>query len=574
MTNQPSAKPAESEQSEIFISDADAITSRGLQQIANGSLILATLLLFLNLFSAIQSQNIISASIVLLLFLLTFFATFLRSFSHNLRAWLLVIAFLGTGIGSGITQGLSANSILYFFCAVVISALLHPRNRWHWILGASALFLVGLAILFGYHIINSVTIIPQSNALLTWISVITVMLFLAFLISSVVASVFSGFKNLIAEIRTNELEVKAKDASLTEQVTLLEKQLDRRNFRMVAARQIAREIAQQINYSVLLKDSVELVRSQFGYYYTGIFLKDERSEFAVLKAGTGEAGSEMLARKHQLRLREEGVVGYVVAKGEVRIASDVDLDAVHYKNPSLPFTRSEMAIPLRVGNQVIGALDVQSQNPSEFNNEDADVLQTVADTLATSIDKLNQIQSLKESLAALEEKNREFTSRTWQSHLKGSRKKLNFRYFGSQTQATEDRTHFFRETMTKGKPVITPLTSDEPGNTPGVMLSVPIKLRDQVLGVVNISYDGKNMPDEMLTLMNSASDRLALALENARLLEEIQERAEREHMVANISDKVRAASDIDAILKTTATELGKSLGVAEVRIQLKTAAVD
>jgi len=554
-------------------SDLETIAGRNLQQLANGSLILATVLLFLNLFAALQAQNYLSGGIVFVLFLLTFIAAFLRSAGKNLRAWLLILAFMGTGIASEMTQGINANGILYFFCAVLITALLLPKNRWVWILGASAVILIGLAIILGEGVLVTTGLLLKMNPLLAWVSIITTMIFLTFLVSSVMAETLANFSSLVRDMRVKETDITAKDTELNETVTKLEGQLDSRKFRMVAARQISREIAQQPNLEALLKESVELIRAQFGYYHAGIFLKDERNEFAVLKAATGEAGAEMLARKHQLRLREEGVVGFVVARGEVRIASDVELDAVHFRNPSLPLTKSEMAVPLRIQDQIIGALDVQSHNSNEFDSEDADVLQTIADTLASSIDKLSQIQTLKEKLADLEQKNRESTGRAWQSHLKGSRKRLNYRYRAAQTQATDDRADFYRETISTGKPHVAALTSD-PGEKTGVILAVPIKLRDQVLGVVNIKYEGETLPDEMQTLVKTASDRLALALENARLLEEIQERAEREHLVADISDRVRAASDIDSILRTTATELGKSLGVAEVRIQLKTAAVD
>jgi GAF domain-containing protein len=102
-------------------------------------------------------------------------------------------------------------------------------------------------------------------------------------------------------------------------------------------------------------------------------------------------------------------------------------------------------------------------------------------------------------------------------------------------------------------------------------MAVPIILRDQILGVLNIKYRGTDIPNDLAALVGNASDRLALALENARLLEQIQERADREHLIGDISSKLRSATDVDSILRTTVAELGKSLGIDEVRIQLKSA---
>ena len=100
-------------------------------------------------------------------------------------------------------------------------------------------------------------------------------------------------------------------------------------------------------------------------------------------------------------------------------------------------------------------------------------------------------------------------------------------------------------------------------------VAVPITLRNQTLGVMNIKTKGKTVPADMIDLLNNASNRLALALENACLLEQIQERAEREHLVSEISAKVRASTEIDTILRTAVSELGKTLAIDEVRIQLK-----
>jgi predicted GTPase len=112
--------------------------------------------------------------------------------------------------------------------------------------------------------------------------------------------------------------------------------------------------------------------------------------------------------------------------------------------------------------------------------------------------------------------------------------------------------------------------SGEGKSIPETTYNLPIKLRDQVLGIVKVKYNGKKMPVRMVNLVSTATNRLAVALENARLLENIQERAEREHTVSEISSKVRTAQTIESIMQTAISELGKTLGVNQVSIQLKT----
>jgi len=123
------------------------------------------------------------------------------------------------------------------------------------------------------------------------------------------------------------------------------------------------------------------------------------------------------------------------------------------------------------------------------------------------------------------------------------------------------------EARTQGKITVKPFTTDDGQNK--VMAYLPIKLRDQTLGVTCVQYDGQVIPTNVMEFLQTATDRLALSLENARLLEEIEDRAEQEHMVREITEKVTSSPDISGILRTAAAELGKSLGAANVKVVLK-----
>lgn len=546
------------------------LRKQSLQNIANGSLILATILFFINLFVAIQLSNLVMGIVVFALYACCFFAAFMQSFPLKLRAWLLSATFFGTGILSIISQGINANGVLYFFTCILLLAVLMDNREWIWGIIGSAIALSILGILIGYNVIHQGIFVVQSNSPLYWASIVIFMLFITYLITSTITRILQSLQKTLISVYDIDQEIKQRDQNLTSQIASLEIELDRRRSRLIAARQIAREISQTSDLNTLLRESVELVRNQFGFSHTGIFLKDAKSEFAVLRAATGEAGKTMLARKHKLKIRDEGIVGYVVARGEVRISSDVGEDAVHYKNPLLPATRSEMAIPLRTAQGVIGALDIQSDKANAFTAEDVEIIQTIADQLAVAIDKAQQISQLKQSILELEEGYRTFTSGAWRAHLRGSRKKINFVYNKDHVSEANQPVPLYKEAISSGKLVTAQFseTNDESGQ--GVLVSVPIKLRDQILGVMNLKYAGKNLPSDLKNLMNTASDRLAIALENARLLEQIQEQAETEHVVTDIANKVRSSADIDTILRTTALELGKSMGIDEVRIQLKT----
>jgi PAS domain S-box-containing protein len=173
--------------------------------------------------------------------------------------------------------------------------------------------------------------------------------------------------------------------NLTEEMKQL-KALQRRNAHLLASSEVAKAATQILDIRELLTRCVDLIRIHFGFYYAAIFLVDEAGEWAILRAATGEAGLELLKQGHKLGVGSKSMVGWVTANNAARIALDVGEEAIRFDNPLLPKTRSEMALPLRVRGEVIGALDVQSTSLNAFTPEDIQTIQMMADQVAIAID--------------------------------------------------------------------------------------------------------------------------------------------------------------------------------------------
>lgn len=155
-----------------------------------------------------------------------------------------------------------------------------------------------------------------------------------------------------------------------------------------AATQVSRIISSILDPEELLARTVDIICDEYGFYYSGIFLVETLSDgknWAVLKAGRGKAGRIMLDHNHKLEVGGRSMVGACTNLNEARIALDVGKEAVWFNNPFLPDTRSEMALPLAIGGQVIGALTVQSTEEAAFSAEDISSLQAMADQLAVAI---------------------------------------------------------------------------------------------------------------------------------------------------------------------------------------------
>ena len=337
-------------------------------------------------------------------------------------------------------------------------------------------------------------------------------------------------------------------AQLKEKLQLhVEKQL----VELKAASDVAREASAIHDLDRLLEDTVNLISERFGFYHSGIFLIDERNEYAILCAASSEGGKWMLARNHKLSVGKVGIVGFVAWKGEPRIALDVGDDAVYFNNPDLPQTRSEMALPLRARQKTIGVLDVQSTQAGAFVEEDISILQTLADQLALAIDNARLLTETQLTVKELDELNKRLVTQAWRPYQ--AHNKSVFKY---------DRLGV--------KPVTgTSPTRSHPGESH--QLSLPIQFRNQSIGSITLerTQNQAEWTASEIDLFKTVVNQLGLALENQRMLEDMQHRTEQEHLISDITARLWASSDINTILRTAAQEIGASFEVSNAVIQLE-----
>lgn len=182
-----------------------------------------------------------------------------------------------------------------------------------------------------------------------------------------------------------------------------EETLQRQNEYLATSAEIGRLVTSTLDMDTLFSRTVNLIRDRFGFYHAGIFIIEETGFNAVLRSATGKAGEEMLNRGHTLQVGSRSIVGSSSAKGEPLIVNDTGADSIHRPNPLLPDTRSEAAIPLRIGKRIIGILDIQSTQVNAFSTDDVNVLQTLADQIAVAIDNARSYELAQEAIAEMRE---------------------------------------------------------------------------------------------------------------------------------------------------------------------------
>jgi len=348
---------------------------------------------------------------------------------------------------------------------------------------------------------------------------------------------------------------------LEQRVSDRTKELESQSLRLRASAEIARDAASARNLAELLDKANTLIQERFGIYHTGIFLLDNKKEFAVLTSSPTEAGRQMIASNHKLRVGEVGIVGRVAYTGEPRITLDTGADAVYFNNPYLPKTRSEMALPLKVENRMIGVLDVQSDEPQAFDKDDVAIMQILADQLATAIERTRLLQQVEQNLSDLQQAYGQFTREGWKTlGESGLLNKTGYRFDNIRIQSISEAPEHGEEVMKTGTSVVKT-------NGTANQVAIPIKLRGQTIGVVSANLKDDFTPTTISTL-ELAIERLALSLESARLYEQARLRADREQAIAQVAANISSATEFDAILRTTVEEVGRSLSDAEVSIQI------
>jgi len=351
----------------------------------------------------------------------------------------------------------------------------------------------------------------------------------------------------------------------TENLNVACKQSERRAKQFETAAQVAKTIASIRDLDTLLPRITQLISQQFGFYHTGIFLLDDAREYAVLSAANSEGGKRMLAREHKLKVGQTGgIVGYVTGTGNARVAINTGADAIHFNNPDLPGAHSEMAIPLRISGQVMGALDVQSTEPNAFGQEDIEVLSALADQVAVAIQNARSFSEMKKMLAEAQRAASNEITQAWKV-LQPAPVGTGYQKSGSSFKPLEeplDGEHI-RHAVEKGETVV------QPSN-----LVVPIRLRGQVIGVINLRMPRSHKwSEDEVDIAEALSERLSLAIETATLLNATQRRAGIEKITSEISGKISSSTQFETILQTAAQELSRALGGSEVLVQIEPVAL-
>lgn len=315
---------------------------------------------------------------------------------------------------------------------------------------------------------------------------------------------------------------------ISTQIATLENRLHERIRDLEITSEISREVAGLRNIDVLLNRAINLIIERLGYYHAQVFLLDDRDEFAVLVASTGDAGKRLLAKKHKLAVGSASVIGKVTSFGMTVIAGDTAANEVPWRpNPELPNTRSEMALPLKVENRVIGALDIQSLQPEDYDSSTIEIFQILADQLAIAISNARLITELEQRVVDVAILNQQLTRQSWEEFSR---------------EHPEESHQAFQYDLLNVKPYSPEQTEEKPAST-GHRASVEIG--GNVFGIIEAIGADKPLSRDDRSIVNAVAGRVALAIESARLFQQTQSALADSQRLYEMARAINSAAEFD-----------------------------
>jgi GAF domain-containing protein len=375
---------------------------------------------------------------------------------------------------------------------------------------------------------------------------------------TIIYLLINGLENALRKSRANfdELEVANVNLSLTqtelknrsEELLIVNKQLENSTQKLRAVAEVTSTAASLRDFENLISLTTSIISNQLGYYHVAIFLLDEQRQYAILRSANTDGGLRMLARGFKLPVGQLGIVSSVAQTGLARIALNIGENKNFFNNPDLAGTQSELALPLKSGDEIIGVLDIQSMELNDFTEDDTSILSILADQVAIA---LQNALLFDESQRALREANVESlqaSRRAWKDYGEVIETK-GYRYDGIKSE---------------------PLKDARSSNGENEALSIPVQLRGQTIGrlKLNAADPSRQWTDDELIMVSATAERVALALEGARLLDEAQKRATREAFLSEVATKLSTSFQLDSILRDTVQELGQTLQNSTVTFQL------
>ncbi len=572
-------------------------------------LLISGLVVVIGTYNAYRSDRLWLIPVYVLTYAGLAVITFWSRVSYDVRVWTLLTVLYGLGVVALSTAGRSGGGVLFLLAFSLVAPFFFDHRSGLIAFGLSLLTLVG----FGWAYSTGMVVPPpgETGDAASWVMTSLLFLLVGALLLLLQNYLVPRMANALARSQKLAQDLEAHQARLEERTHMLR----RRVTQMEASFEVGQAITSIFDADHLVHKTVDLICERLDVYFASIFLLDESGEQVDLKAAAGASGPKLMTEGLRLPVAETSMVGWTALHHRVRIARNVEEDAIHHPHPLLPDVASEVTLPLSVGDQMLGVLDVQSDQVAAFDATDVQVLQSLADQIAVAIQNARRISSrisLLEATRPMYKVSRRLTTATTPSEVAdavvssvvdtgadgclvvafelspdGSPEALLYldvwrrdrtpqfqpgvRLPISESPFPLDLVSSFWAVSDVQDDDRLPNSAKQVFETTGVraLVNIPLRTHGRVIGQVVVLRDAAGpFSESALRLYEALSDQASVALERARLLEDARRRAEREQQTRRVVDRIRRSATIERTLHTTAEELSRVMKVPQVSIEL------
>jgi GAF domain-containing protein len=513
---------------------------------------------------AVEQMQWVWAALYTLAYLWLLIIAILRSLPFLLRAGSLLFILYGLGTAVLLQSGLSGDGRVLLLAFAILGGLLLGAQGGlvSLALSLASYGIVGWLMTTGRIPLPPLATMANSGSGSQWISGGAVLLALGATTAVSVGFFLRDLEATLGRQRDVLARMKEEQSKLEQEITQRTKSLERQRLQIQTAAEIAKIATEAPEPEELFSRAVDLIRERFSYYHASVFTLDSTSTWAELVASTGEAGQQLLARHHHLAVGSASIIGWVTANKKPRVTLDVEMDPFHFRNPLLPETRSEMAVPLMVGDRLIGALDVQSTEPRAFGEADVRALEAIAAELAIAHDNARLLRETSKRLRRIENLGKGSGAGFWE-RLSGA-VGLEPVHLGSPPGSEEIAPPLSKtalESIRQGQTVVAP---------DGREVAAPVRVRGEVVATITARKPSEAAdwsPDD-LAVLDAIAAQTALALENIRQYSDEQRRLAELEVVNRISQAASQLVNPDSLYRVVHNQIDQILGDTDLALVL------
>lgn len=462
---------------------------------------------------------------------------------YTIRVFVLLLMPFAVGVNAIFAWGPWADGNIFLLACVTLSSLLIDRRVDVTILSVSMVFTITIAILQQIGFYQFPTVAVPATAVVDWFIYCADLLIIGIILIAALGQFKNAFTKVVKDMQHAFDTLASERMQLEENVLKRTDELETQTTQLRTASIVAKAMAEIQNISELLDSVTKLTSEKFGFYHVGLYILDEQKRTAFLQAASSAMGKQLIGQAFRIEPDRRNLINLVITQNRHIIISDFD-SANFVRDTNFSLTRSRMLLPLAVRGNILGILDIHSEQPQTFTSQDAEILQTLADLVAISFENARLINETKSLVSQLEINTNIQTERTWRKLT--SRQKPAYQY-----------------TPAGVRPIFSTNKKDN-----GEGLLIPLVLHGQKIGVIKLKRKGESShwSERERVLVGKIADQIALALENSRLVDEAQKSALRDQMIANVSTRVRETLDIESVVRTAATELRRAFDLKEAEI--------